>query len=212
MKMVAVKPCLSRKKGGNQKAGRDNSPLNPRQEKFVCFFLQGLSATESAVRAGFTKSYAKGAAGGLLKIDKVARAIRDEQAKLRAKTMFDVAQAFVEIDTCIKDFRASEHPNQIAIIKSVELKCKLSGLLVDKLEVKGVVDIRAAIEAGRSRMRIELPRAEVIELPAPMAELKTVPAISAPVDEPVLDKYRSKVQPDEVYDPRRYSMVDPFSD
>lgn len=126
-----------------------NKPLTSRQASFVNHYLSGQSAAEAARKAGYRVAYADKAAKSILKHPSVAAAIHEAQQQLRGKTMFDVEQAVVECDTMIA-FAQSKN-NAMAAAKLLELKCKLHGLLVEKLEVVPLIDLTAILTEARAR-------------------------------------------------------------
>jgi hypothetical protein len=102
----------------------------------------------------------------------VKRAIKTAQAKLREKALYDAEEAVKEIETMIKGALGATSPNYMAGAKLVELKCKLYGLICEKLEV-AVVDLRGALKETERRVFDVTPR-------QPCAKLGTVadPAVS----------------------------------
>ena len=64
---------------------------------------------------------------------------------------------------------AKKHGNSMALVKAIELRSKLSGLLIDRAEVKvAVVDVRAALEEAKARVRnwngpLSLPGAAYVD-------------------------------------------------
>lgn len=125
-------------------------PLTSRQSQFVNAYCGGLSAAEAARKAGYGPGYAAKAAKYLLQHTSIAATIEEMRMDLQKKTLFDVERAVEECNTMI-DFAQSKN-NAMAAAKLLELKCKLHGLLIERVEVKPSVDIRDAIAAARSRV------------------------------------------------------------
>ena len=76
-------------------------------------------------------------------------AIQQGQAQLREATLYDAKAAVVEIDQAIRFGYKQKNPMSVA--KLLELKAKLHGLLVDKVEV-AAVDLRGAMEKANNRV------------------------------------------------------------
>lgn len=125
-------------------------PLTARHRIFIDHYVRGVSAADAARRAGYNHSYAAKAATYLLHHPSIAAAIQEMHMDLTKKTLFDVERAVEECNTMI-DFAQSKN-NAMAAAKLLELKCKLHGLLIERVEVKPSVDIRDAIAAARSRV------------------------------------------------------------
>lgn len=78
-------------------------------------------------------------------------AIQQGQAHLREKARYEVTQAVAEIDKAIAF--GYERANPMSVAKLLELKCKLYGLLVEKIDLKAsVVDLKGALEEARLRV------------------------------------------------------------
>ena len=122
---------------------------NGRQVRFANSVLSGKSAAESARLAGYSDEYAKKAAAALLNQPAVAALIKEGQAELRGKTMFDLQQAIIESDSLIA-FALSKS-NAMAAAKLLELKCKLHGLLIERVQAVDMVDIAGALSEARQR-------------------------------------------------------------
>lgn len=78
----------------------------------------------------------------------VQQAIQDMQAKARAVVSYSLAQALRDCDTAAAF--ATEHKNPNALVKAYELKSKLSGLLIERVEVR-TVSLKEALEAAKMR-------------------------------------------------------------
>lgn len=125
-------------------------PLTARQSRFVSAYVAGASAAEAARQAGYGPGYSAKAAKYLLHHPSIAATIEEMRMDLQKKTLFDVERAVEECNTMI-DFAQSKN-NAMAAAKLLELKCKLHGLLVDRLEVKPMVDLHGALHEARARV------------------------------------------------------------
>jgi hypothetical protein len=72
-------------------------------------------------------------------------------ATLREKTLFTKEKAVREIDAQIKGALAAKNPNHMAAAQLLLLKCKIHGLVRDKIEVEHV-DMRGALIEARTRV------------------------------------------------------------
>lgn len=124
-------------------------PLSPRHARFVEGCLAGLAATEAARRAGYGPAYAdKGAR--LLKHPGIAAALKEAQTALREKAMYTAHDAVNECDAIIKFGR--EKGNPMSMTKALELKTKLLGLLVERIQVSDYIDIGSALAEAKARV------------------------------------------------------------
>ncbi len=103
------------------------------QQKFIEFYSQGLTGAESARRAGYAPTNAAGTASRLLKEPAVMEALDKVRNASQAVATYNLEAAMAETDMCIKFAEATKNAN--AMVKAVELKSKLSGLLVDRHEI-----------------------------------------------------------------------------
>lgn len=130
-------------------------PLTLKREKYVQAVAAGVASEPAAVAAGYRPSYAKVLARRCKNVPEVQSAIASIQAKGREAASYDLAKALADCDLAIAF--AIEHKNPMALVKATELKCKLSGLLVDRVEVQ-TVDLTKALADARGRLRpIVLP-------------------------------------------------------
>lgn len=110
--------------------------LNPQQLRFISEYMSCGEGKAAAIKAGYKESGASAAAHALLKnpfvieeLDKIRQsALIIEEAKYNYK------RAMEEADMAIAFARETE--NAAAMVKAIELKTKLSGLMIDRSEVK----------------------------------------------------------------------------
>lgn len=147
-------------------------PLTARQARFVNVYLSGKSATEAARQAGYREAYAHKAPQTILKHPSVAVAVRDAQNQLRGKTMFDMEQAVHEADEMIIFARAKG--NAMAAAKLLELKCKLHGLLIERIETQPRIDLTDVLNEARIRvLRVINPPGELEAPVRPVVDKKS---------------------------------------
>jgi hypothetical protein len=89
------------------------------------------------------------AAYRLAKKPTVAKAIDAVQHEARTVAVFGLVQAMEEADSAAAFARL--HKNPMALVKATELRAKLSGLLIDRVEV-ACVDIKGALLEARTRV------------------------------------------------------------
>jgi hypothetical protein len=91
----------------------------------------------------------RGFAGLLGSTPAVAKAIEQIRIKGREMAAYGLLEAMAEAE-CVAAF-AREHKNPMALVKATELRARLSGLLIDRLEVIEV-DLWASLAAGEQRV------------------------------------------------------------
>lgn|SRR5262249_8746919 len=122
--------------------------LNEKELKFIEHVARGESAISAAKKSGYSASYSRKSAR-LLKKPEIAQAVADIQAQARQRVSYDLAQAMSE---CLDVIAFSKlHKNSMSYCKAVELRAKLSGLLVDRIAIEKV-DLKGALEEARSRV------------------------------------------------------------
>jgi hypothetical protein len=136
-------------------------PLSTRQEAYIKGIASGLTSKEAALQAGYGKSYSVSAGKRLLKAPAVKAAIEEVRMKGRNMAAYDLAQALKDCDSAAEFSRT--HKNSMALVKACELKSKLAGLLVERVETV-CVDIRAALDEAKRRVTY---RESLESLPAP---------------------------------------------
>ncbi len=116
---------------------------NTRKELFVEALITGVSGAEAARRAGYRESNARGRASALLKDPLVQEELERRRTALREMTAYDVGHAMGELDSCMEFAR--ETKNAGALAKAIELRTKLSGLLIERRDVRGAHAIRVEV-------------------------------------------------------------------
>lgn len=139
-----------------------NIRLSAKQRQFLDEYARTGEAKRAALSIGYTKSSAPQMAKRILS----SRVAQDYLATLRNKsqaiTGYTVAKAMIETDHAIEFAR--EKGNAMAIVKAVELRCKLSGLLIERIHVEKV-DLTEALR--QADLRIIDVIQPTFELPAP---------------------------------------------
>lgn len=110
-------------------------PLNPRQMKFVTEYMKDANGARAAIAAGYSEKTARGAAYHLLhEAPAVIDAIDKARKAVQAKAQYNLQSAMDEAQEAIVFARETENAN--AYVKAVELRSKLNGLLVEKVDVR----------------------------------------------------------------------------
>jgi len=124
------------------------SELNPRLQQLVALVATGLPVQQAARQAGFSPSYSR-KASRLLKHPAVAQALARIQAEARTVVVYGLVEAMKEADDAAAFARKNK--NSMALVKACELRAKLSGLLIDRIEVVPV-DLRGVLEKAERRV------------------------------------------------------------
>jgi Terminase small subunit len=128
---------------------KDPEHLTDQQHKYVQHLAAGMGSRAAARAAGYSDSYAKVAAHRLQKKPAVAAAIEEIRKKGCEMAAYDLSRAMAEAQEVITF--AKQNKNSMAYCKAVELRAKLSGLLIDRVEAV-VVDLRGALEQAKTRV------------------------------------------------------------
>jgi phage terminase small subunit len=123
--------------------------LTDRQREYVQHLARGLDSRVAARSAGYSESFSKVASHRLGKKTAVAQAIESIRAEGMKIAVYDLATAMREAEAVCAF--AKLHKNAMAYCKGTELRAKLSGLLIDRVEVVEV-DLRGALARAEARV------------------------------------------------------------
>ena len=122
--------------------------LNDRQRDFLKHVAGGMPAQQAATAAGYAPAYAR-KASRLLKQPMIAKELELIRAKARDLAGYDVAMAMDEAKRD-HDFAVAKG-NPMAAVKATELRSKLAGLLIDRVEI-ATVDLTSALARAEARV------------------------------------------------------------
>lgn len=108
--------------------------LTPRKEQFALEYIRTGAAKASAITAGYSPNSATSAAGRLLHDPHVKALIDAARERSTAVAQYTATTAMREIDDAIAFSKSSK--NATAYVSALQLKAKLSGLLVDRADVR----------------------------------------------------------------------------
>jgi phage terminase small subunit len=123
--------------------------LTDKQRRYVENISRGMASREAARSAGYSESFARVAAHRIGGKPAVAQAIEEIQKKGREMAVYDLATAMREANE-VCNF-AKLHKNAMAYCKGTELRAKLSGLLIDRVEI-ATVDLSDALAKAEARV------------------------------------------------------------
>lgn len=119
-------------------------PLNRKRQRFLEEYLVDLNGAQAAIRAGYKPSRAKATASRMLATDgNLARAVERELAK-RAAASKDTAEK-IRDEAREAQAEAASKGQYMAVQKLLELRARLGGMLIDKLETSGDGGIQRVI-------------------------------------------------------------------
>lgn len=114
---------------------RNGEDLNPKQATFVTEYMKHGSPRQAAITAGYApKNATKQGYKLTTQCVAVMKAIDDARKSLIERTNYNADAAMVEIDDAIEFSKLQKNAN--ALVKAVELKTKLCGLLIDRHDVR----------------------------------------------------------------------------
>lgn len=120
--------------------------ISPQQLQYAEYRAQGLTQGAAALKAGYKSKT------GAYKADKnpiVRRYLSEIQRSAAIRIGYVVATAMDEAQQGMVFARETE--NAAAFVKAVELRAKLSGLLIDRVEVFSM-DMKGALDQARARV------------------------------------------------------------
>jgi hypothetical protein len=141
--------------------------LSPRHAMFVRAYLRSGNGAAAATAAGFAPKHAASRAWKLLRLPKVQAAIQAAHAMTAQGAAYDLQRGMAEAEAGIAFAR--ETKNATAMIKGIELRLRLHGLLVDKSEIRfPQVDISGALAEANART---LPKPPIDVTPTRVADI-----------------------------------------
>ncbi len=123
---------------------------NPRHERFAQALAKGLPASRAYVEAGYAQNDAN--AGRLKQNEQVRGRVAELQTEAAKSVGYTVESLSLKLEDALK--LAQEVGSPAAAVSAVMGIAKLNGLLVDKTEVSGNIDIGSALQAARRRARL----------------------------------------------------------
>ena len=135
--------------------------LTQQQVRFLDAYSLSRNGVEAAKSVGYSQSSASQMAKRTLANPKAIEYLRSLQSESRAIAAYDLSLAMQESLEVIAF--AKEHKNAMAYFKAVEHRAKLSGLLIDRVQV-ATVDITGALDEARRRI-VTIPNLSLPELP-----------------------------------------------
>jgi phage terminase small subunit len=106
--------------------------LNPQQERFVSEYLITSNGTRSAIAAGYSPKSAHSTSQDLLKHPAIKAAIAKGVEKIREKGIYGLEMAMKETEEGMEFARATKNATALASI--LQLRAKLNGLVIEKMD------------------------------------------------------------------------------
>ena len=128
--------------------------LTGKQIKFIQLLASGMGNKEAGQQCDLRSS---GSQYRTLTNPLAIQYLSSLRAESRAIAAYDVAMAMQEAKEA-RDF-AYEKGNAMAVVKATELRAKLSGLLIDRVEI-ATVDLTGALSRAEQRVSKQVTQAE----------------------------------------------------
>jgi hypothetical protein len=123
--------------------------LTERQRQYAQHLARGMNSRQAALAAGYSESFSRVAMHRLGKKPEVAKAVEDIRKKGREMAVYGLLEAMQEADSAAAF--AKLHKNPMANVKACELRAKLSGLLIERVEV-ATVDLTGSLQRAEARL------------------------------------------------------------
>lgn len=109
--------------------------LNTRQKAFCEFYVASGNATESAVKAGYSESYAKDRIHSLMKNIGICRYIEELNKKVENNRIANIKEVKEFWSDVLRDEKIKIQDR----LKASEYIAKTNGAFLDKVEIKGEI-------------------------------------------------------------------------
>ena len=139
--------------------------LNTKHIKFLELIASGMSQIDAGMSVGLKSSNSRYRCLTNPLAQQYLSGLRTES---RAIAAYNIAEAMQEAKEA-RDF-AIEHENPMAVVKATELRAKLSGLLIDKVEV-ATFSINDALDKAKQRAQ---ERTQLVQVQSPMIDVSTI--------------------------------------
>lgn len=187
----------------SKRTHRLHTHLTPRQQAFVEQFLKSGDGKAAAIAVGYKISDAASNASRILRLPKVKKMLDQARAKSIAHASYNLETAHAEMSRLLE---ISVNLRQMtAASRFAELKAKLHGLLVEKVDHRMLVPVSINIQGFGGTPAAISPPIDVTHtlLPPATAPAEIQQAFSAPEDknlEGFVDKEIKKISDDEFLD------------
>lgn len=141
--------------------------LNPRQEIFVAEYLRHGNGAKAAAAAGYSEKNAKNIACKLINHSPaVAAALAARRKAVEKAAEYNLERAMAECEEAAAFAVASK--NAMALVKVVELKSRLNGLLIEKHQHSPASGFQLILSGlrGKEEHEVETDSAGKPQLPA----------------------------------------------
>jgi len=132
-------------KGRRPKPSLDpDAPLTPKEDKFVAVYMATQDKRRAVIEAGYGVKKPETTALRLLKKPNVRRAIDSLRLAVADKVAYEVKDALRELDETIAF--AKKTGNATAYARAVELKARISGLIIEKKDMRVAAGFQVIVE------------------------------------------------------------------
>lgn len=142
----------------------DTKRLPDRWRRILQRHARGEDFRPATQAEGCSASYAAVIRTRMMKNPEATKFLESIRSDARREAVYGVVEAMAQAQKGID--LAERHKNPMAFIKGCELRAKLSGLLIDRVEV-ATVDLKGSLEQARTRVIDALnitPRQSCVEL------------------------------------------------
>ena len=155
--------------------------LKPSHQVFVDHYLRTGNASASAKMAGYSEKTSRHCGYQLLKHPTIAAALKEARDGAKIAASYTLDAAMKETDEAIEFAKLTKNAN--AMVKAIEHKSKLNGLLIERHEVKtaGFMISITGIDAVAALP--ELNKQALIPSPTVSQEVPTLAEIEGETDE-----------------------------
>ncbi len=122
-------------------------------DRFVAAYIgNGCIAAAAARTAGYSPANSRKTGTRLLNEPYVMERIAEARKEIQDLTKYDAQKAMAELDDAVQQARTNKQGT--ALVRAIELRAKLNGLLIDRsvVDVHSRVDLRGVLDAANARV------------------------------------------------------------
>ncbi|MCL1955760.1 MAG: terminase small subunit [Fibromonadales bacterium] len=116
--------------------------ISAKEIKFVeCFLETGGDMSRAAVLAGYSEKNASSAGNRIYKRERVQAKLAELREQMEKSAEYNRNKMFEELERIKKEARAGDYPNYAAMLKAIEMQCKMLGYFEPEVQQVSNYDV-----------------------------------------------------------------------
>jgi hypothetical protein len=126
--------------------------LSVKEIKFIENYLAlgGLDVGKAAIAAGYGEKNASSSGNRILKRDRVKEKLKEFRKQIEANAGNSRDKMMRDLEKVIEEARAGDYPNYTAILKAMDMKCKMLGYYNPEVQQVNNYDVTIRVLESKS--------------------------------------------------------------